>query len=139
VDLNDVETPNPLDGNSVLPLLKDVSFPRNQPAITTYDGHMSVRTETARFIRYWDGTTELYDRTSDPHEWTNQTANPKFSFLKLRLAELLPSKDEVVQPLASRQGGALRTRVKSDADKAKAKRREERKRKSKARDAKNPS
>ena len=47
---------------------------------------MSVRTETARFIRYWDGTTELYDSTSDPHEWTNQTNNPHFAALKTKLA-----------------------------------------------------
>lgn len=107
VELNGIETPNHLDGHSLLPLLKDVRAPRSQPAITVYDGHMSVRTETARFIRYWDGATELYDRTKDPHEWANQTNNPQFSALKGKLAALLPSKDEIVQPLPSRQAGAV--------------------------------
>jgi len=86
VDLTGIDKPNHLDGHSLLPLLKDVQAPRSQPAITVYDGHMSVRTETARFIRYWDGTTELYDSTSDPHEWTNQTNNPHFAALKTKLA-----------------------------------------------------
>ena len=107
VELIGGETPGHLDGHSLLPLLKDVRAARAQPAITVYDGHMSVRTETARFIRYWDGTTELYDRTSDPHEWTNQTDNPKFAMMKTELAGLLPSRDEVVEPLPSRQAGAV--------------------------------
>ena len=109
VDLQDIKRPNHLDGQSLLPLLKDVQAKRSAPAITVYDGHMSVRTETARFIRYWDGTSELYDRTSDPHEWTNESDNPNFAALKTKLAGLLPSKEEVVQPLPSRQAGAVNT------------------------------
>ncbi len=107
VDLNGIARPDHLDGQSLLPLLKDVRAPRSQPAITVYDGHMSVRTETARFIRYWDGTTELYDRTTDLHEWKNQTNNPQFVAMKTKLAELLPPKEEVVEPLPSRQAGAV--------------------------------
>lgn len=107
VDLIGLERPKHLDGHSLLPLLKDVRSPRQQPAITVYDGHMSVRTQDARFIRYWDGTTELYDRTTDPHEWTNQTNHPQFAAIKTKLASLLPAKDEVAQPLPSRQAGAV--------------------------------
>lgn len=106
-DLNGIEKPGHLDGHSLLPLLKDVRALRFQPAITTYDGHMSVRTETARFIRYWDGTTELYDRTKDPHEWVNQTDNPSMADLKAAMASYLPAADETVEPLPSRQAGAV--------------------------------
>ena len=107
MDLVGIEKPDHLDGRSLLPLLKDVRAPWSEPAITVYDGHMSVRTETARFIRYWDGSTELYDRTKDPHEWTNVTDNPDFAALKTQLAGLLPPKEEVAEPLPSRQGGAV--------------------------------
>ena len=107
VDLIGIDKPNHLDGHSLMPLLKDVRAPRSQPAITTYDGHMSVRTETARFIRYWDGTTELYDRTNDPHEWVNQTDNPSLADLKTAMASYLPTADEIVEPLPSRQAGAV--------------------------------
>ena len=86
-ELNGIEKPGHLDGHSLLPQLRDVLAPRSQPAVTVYDGHMSVRTENARFIRYWDGSTELYDRASDPHEWTNQTNNPQFATLKEKLVE----------------------------------------------------
>ncbi|MEM6688085.1 MAG: sulfatase [Planctomycetota bacterium] len=107
MDLSGFDRPNHLDGHSLLPLLENVESPRPQPAITVYDGHMSVRTESARFIRYWDGETELYDRISDPHEWTNQTNNHKFAALKAKLAGLLPPKEDIVTPLPSRQSGAV--------------------------------
>ena len=105
-DLAGIPKPEHLDGESLLPLLTDVRAPREQPAITVYDGHMSVRTESHRFIRYWDGTTELYDRTNDPHEWINQSDNPAFAETKTILARLLPSADQITEPLPSRQAGA---------------------------------
>ena len=107
VDLAGIEKPAHLDGLTLLPLLKDVRAPRSQPAITVYDGHMSVRTETARFIRYWDGETELYDRSKDPHEWVNQTNNPALAELKKAMTSYLPASDEIVPPLPSRQAGAV--------------------------------
>ncbi len=107
VDLIGFARPDHLDGQSILPLLRDARAARAEPAITVYDGHMSVRTETARFIRYWDGTTELYDRASDPHEWTNQSSNPKFAAMKAEMADLLPPKEAIVMPLPSRQAGAV--------------------------------
>ena len=107
VDLIGIKRPDHLDGHTLLPLLKDVRASRPEPAITVYDGHMSVRSETARFIRYWDGTTELYDRTKDPHEWTNQTNNPDMAHLKKTMTNYLPAASEIVPPLPSRQAGAV--------------------------------
>ena len=104
VDLIGIETPEHLDGHSLQPLLNDVNALRSHPAIMVYDGHMSVRTETARFVRYRDGTTELNDRKTDPHEWTNQAANPSFSGLKAEMEKLLPARDEIVDPLPSQAG-----------------------------------
>lgn len=114
VDLVGIEKPEHLDGLSLVPQLQDASAVRRFPAITTYDGHMTVRTEEARFIRYWDGTTELYNRMDDPHEWTNQTDNEDYITLKQTLAKRLPSQDEIVEPLPSRQAGALRTLPRSN-------------------------
>ncbi|MEM8910934.1 MAG: sulfatase [Planctomycetota bacterium] len=107
VDLIGIEKPTHLDGHTLMPLLTDVRAPRPEPAITVYDGHMSVRTENARFIRYWDGTTELYDRTTDPQEWVNQTDNPALADLKINLASYLPPARDIVEPLPSRQAGAV--------------------------------
>ena len=61
-----------LEGHSLVPQLKNANAPRPWPAITTHNrGNHSVRSEDWRYIRYADGSEELYDHRSDPHEWTN--------------------------------------------------------------------
>ena len=116
-DLAGIRKPDHLDGLSLLPLLKDVNASRKQGAITVYDGHMSVRTEEARFIRYWDGATELYDRKNDPNEWVNQTENASYAELKSAMAMLLPREQDVVEPLPSRQGGAINSTTRKSKQK----------------------
>ena len=51
------------------------SAPREWPAITTHnhDNH-GIRTEDWRYIRYADGSEELYNMKSDPNEWNNLLA-----------------------------------------------------------------
>jgi arylsulfatase A-like enzyme len=66
-----------MDGQSLIPLLKqpDRSWPR--PVLSTfgYQNH-SIRSERWRYIRYHDGTEELYDHNTDPYEWDNLAAAP---------------------------------------------------------------
>ena len=50
----------------------------------------TVRTKGWRYIRYADGSEELYDHAKDPHEWTNLAANPSRAIVRKRLAALLP-------------------------------------------------
>ncbi len=60
------------DGVSVAPLLKDPQMPWQQPALMSYGkGNHAVRTARWRYIRYADGSEELYDHEQDPNEWTN--------------------------------------------------------------------
>jgi hypothetical protein len=56
---------------------------------------MTVRTDQYRFIRYRDGSTELYDRSKDPHEWVNQTDNPEYSVVRQELADSLMPQDQM--------------------------------------------
>lgn len=105
-ELAGIPVPPHCDGHSLVPLLKDPAATWAHPAITVYDGHMAVRTEDHRFIRYWDGSSELYDRSTDPHEWTNQTDNPKYADIKSRMASDLPGPESITPPLPSRQKGA---------------------------------
>jgi arylsulfatase A-like enzyme len=52
--------------------LKDATTHREWPAITSHNqGNHAIRSERWRYIRYADGTEELYDLKSDPNEWTN--------------------------------------------------------------------
>jgi hypothetical protein len=55
-------------------------------------GVRSLHLNRWRYIRYADGSEELYDHRSDPNEWTNLAANPAHHAVKARLAGLLPKK-----------------------------------------------
>ena len=61
-----------LEGHSLGPQLRDADAARTWPAITTHnhDNH-GVRSERWRYIRYADGSEELYDMQADPNEWQN--------------------------------------------------------------------
>jgi arylsulfatase A-like enzyme len=81
------------EGISLVPQLKDAKAPRERPAVTTHnhDNH-SVRTEKWRYIRYADGSEELYDVEKDPNEWTNLAGNTNFADIKKQLAKWMPAK-----------------------------------------------
>ncbi len=60
------------DGQSIVPLLRSPKSKWSQPAIMTYlPGNHAVRSARWRYIRYADGTEELYDHDADPNEWRN--------------------------------------------------------------------
>ena len=84
-------TPDRLEGLSLVPQLKDSDAPRSRPAITSHGpGNDAVRTETHRYIRYADGSEELYDMLADPHEFNNLAGQPEHTALKKSLAVHLP-------------------------------------------------
>lgn len=58
-----------------------------------------MRTETHRYIRYADGSEELYYNSEDPYEWTNLAFNPEYAAVKAKMAEWLPE-EEVPQKKA---------------------------------------
>jgi len=67
-----------LDGVSLVPLLKDPGAECETPAVMTYQrGNHAVRSPRWRYIRYADGTEELYDHDADPHEWHNVADDPR--------------------------------------------------------------
>ena len=67
-----------LEGHSLLAQLDNSDAPRRWPAITTHnhDNH-GVRSEHWRYIRYADGSEELYDMRKDPNEWNNLLSDPR--------------------------------------------------------------
>ena len=92
-----------LEGESLVPLLKDPAAPWDHPAVTTHGrNNHAVRTERWRYIRYADGTEELYDHDNDPHEWTNLAAESRLDEVKRDLARRLPERNA---PDAPRQKG----------------------------------
>ena len=80
-----------LEGHSLVPQLKNAKAKRRWPAITTHNvGNHAVCSEHWRYIRYADGSQELYDRRTDPSEWTNVVANPKLANVVRDHARWLP-------------------------------------------------
>lgn len=83
-----------LEGHSLAPQLRDPDAPREFPAITTHNqNNHGIRTGRWRYIRYADGSEELYDEQADPNEWTNLAGDPKFASTKYELARWLPKKN----------------------------------------------
>ena len=84
-----------LEGVSMRPLLKDVNAAWDRPAMTTHGrGNDAVRTRKWRYIRYADGSEELYDHDADPMEWKNLAGIPKYASVKQRLAKHMPTETE---------------------------------------------
>jgi len=82
-----------LDGKSLVPLLKDPCR-KWQPALMTMGrGNQAVRSDRWRYIRYSDGSEELYDHSKDPWEWTNLAAQPEYAEVLYEHKRWLP-KDE---------------------------------------------
>src|SRR5690606_15671412 len=99
VDLSGLSPKEGLEGLSLLPQIKDGSIHRERPAITTHNpGNHSVRSERWRYIRYADGSEELYDHFRDPHEWSNLAGNPVYSMIIDELAAWIPTKDAPLAP-----------------------------------------
>lgn len=94
MDLCGLQGPDGLEGHSLLPQLKDARAPRPWPAITTHNqGNHSVRTERWRYIRYADGSEELYDVEADTNEWKNLAGQTKYAEVKRDLAKWIPKID----------------------------------------------
>lgn len=103
-DLCGVPVPEHVRGPSLRPLLENPAAAWDHLALTTHGrGEHAVRSDCWRYIRYHDGTEELYDHASDPMEWKNLAADPAHAPLKKDLARAMPSTEA---PEAGRLKGA---------------------------------
>ncbi|MBC8245577.1 MAG: sulfatase [Verrucomicrobia bacterium] len=91
LELCGIQTSDKCDGPSAVPLLRDPGALWPYPAISTYGkGNHTIRTKRWRYIRYADGSEELYNHDYDPNEWTNLAKQPSMvptlSKLRARIA-----------------------------------------------------
>ena len=91
-----------IDGNSLVPLLRNPATPWPHTAITHLDQPESyaISTERWRYIHYKGNDEELYDIKNDPHEWTNLALKPEHTAKLVEMRGLAP-KD--IKPLALAQ------------------------------------
>ncbi len=86
------DVPEQLEGHSLVPLLRDADAEWHHTAVTTHDGdNHAVRDRRYRYIRYEDGSEELYDLQEDLGEWTNLAGDTERRGLMDRLAGDLPA------------------------------------------------
>lgn len=95
LELCGLEERDDLDGESLRPLLEEPTTKWDHAAVTVHGGDdkasYAVRTERWRYIRYHDGSEELYDHDADSNEWTNLADRPEHAEVKTRLAKSIPT------------------------------------------------
>jgi arylsulfatase A-like enzyme len=94
IELAGVAKREGLEGLSLAPQLRDAATKRERPAITSHNqGNHGIRSERWRYIRYADGSEELYDHQADPNEWTNLAARPEHTGVLAEHRRWLPKVD----------------------------------------------
>ena len=114
-ELCGLPVPAEVEGQSLVPLLKDPQAAWSRPVITTHGrNNHAVRSERYRYIRYADGGEELYDHEQDPMEWKNLAQQPDLSAVKAELSALLPKTN--APDAASNEGGRKKKSNKKKAE-----------------------
>lgn len=84
-----------LDGQSLVRLLRQPDQNTGRAVVTTFDeGNHAVRDAQWRYIRYADGSEELYDLQADAHEWTNLAQAGKYTSVIQRMRTYLPERNK---------------------------------------------
>jgi len=98
-ELAKLPVPEGLDGISLVPQVKNDEAPRERPAITTHgQGNHGIRSEKWRYIRYADGSEELYDMVNDSNEWTNLAGKSEHQEVMIEHRRWLPTPDVPAAP-----------------------------------------
>ena len=78
IDMLGLKKRSDLDGNSLTSLLANPNTHWPHIALSTVGrGTHTVRVSRWRYIRYFDGSEELYDHQNDPNEWSNRIDDPE--------------------------------------------------------------
>ncbi len=86
-----VPTSHTLDGVDLASVVRGSTLQRGKPVLSTFGlGCQSLRSDRYRYNRYRDGAEELYDHSSDPHEFRNVAADPAFAGALVMLRKSLP-------------------------------------------------
>ncbi|PHN02387.1 sulfatase [Flavilitoribacter nigricans] len=80
LELTGLQADPSLEGNSLVPLLKDPEAEWPHLARTSFGpGNYAIISEQYRFIQYNDRSEEFYDHSKDPHEWNNVIAEDEYA------------------------------------------------------------
>ncbi|GAB5560498.1 MAG: sulfatase [Synoicihabitans sp.] len=99
-ELCGLPTEESLDGTSLVSLMHDPVQATNRAIVITHgrENH-AVRSADWRYIRYADGSEELYDQRTDPKNFHNLAVLSDYAAIKSQLANHLPSFDAPIDPV----------------------------------------
>lgn len=101
-ELTGLPVPAHVKGPSLVPLLRDPQAAWSHLAVCSHGrGNHAVRDRDWRYIRYADGSEELYHDAKDPGEYHNLAGQPEQAAVKARLAAALPGADTEVPATAA--------------------------------------
>ena len=88
----DQKVPQELAGHSLAPLLAQPDAVWPYLAVTSNNiGNAAVSDARYRYLRYSDGSEELYDHSTDPREYRNLARQPDLKPVVERLSAALPA------------------------------------------------
>lgn len=88
-----------LDGASLVPLLQNPDTKTGRAVVCTQDfNNHAIRSDQWRYIRYADGTEELYDQIKDPENFHNLASKKRYDSIKHELATWLPVHNAETHP-----------------------------------------
>ncbi|WP_179950077.1 sulfatase [Lutibacter citreus] len=91
-----------LDGESLVPLLKKPTLKTNRSIVTTQrKNNHAVRSDNWRYIRYQDGSEELYNQKKDPKNFVNLAGQIQYKKIIEKMKESLPKTEANSDPLKS--------------------------------------
>jgi len=99
-DLVGIAKPEHLEGLSLIGLMEGgKASKQRKPVLTSHGpGNFALRDARWRFIRYADGSEELYDHNVDPDEHTNLANNPEYAPVIATFSPLIPKTSRPFAP-----------------------------------------
>ena len=112
VDLCGLPEAIKLEGNSLVPLIQNPDLEWKYPVLSTwyYKNH-SVGSENWRYIRYRDGSEELYDHRNESGEHVNLASDPQYEKIIAEHKEWLPKTDALPAGSDEWKGDKLDRRI----------------------------
>ncbi|KHT64382.1 sulfatase [Photobacterium gaetbulicola] len=105
-----------IGGNDLSSLIENPNIDWPYPSLTTYGpNNHALKDERYRYIRYEDGSEELYDHSNDENEWTNLANNPAFDDVKARLRTHVPTEHATWTPYSGHKGNEYFTKLTEEA------------------------
>ncbi len=96
-ELLGIGIPEEVQGTSLVPILKDPEAEVKKASLTLDGSGRGVRAPDWAYMRYKDGTEELYDMNNDPGQFTNVVNREEVRGKKVEMSELLDKIEKQVK------------------------------------------